>query len=156
MRQEVGIDALAGVGNADLEVTICPLQAHLHLAALGRELDRVGDEVPNHLLEAAGVAGHRPGRRIEHDVQAQSPRIRGRPQRIDRRLDEPGWLQRLHVQAQLAGGDPIHVEQIVDHLRLHPRVTKDGVEPFEQVGLLRVSGGLEDVRPPQDGVQRRA
>ena len=36
--------------------------------------------------------------------------------------------ERLNVQAQLAGRDPAHVEQVFDELGLHARVPLDGLE----------------------------
>ena len=71
--EELGLDADAGVDDADLDVRVDPLQEDLDLAALGRELDGVGEEVPDDLLEAGGVAGDGTGERIEHLVDADAP-----------------------------------------------------------------------------------
>ena len=63
--RKLGRDADAGVADAQLDVRIHALQQHLDLAALGRELDRVGQQVPHHLLQARGVGvddGARPDR----------------------------------------------------------------------------------------------
>jgi hypothetical protein len=53
--EEFGLDADAGVGDADLDVRVDPLEEHLHPAALGREFDGVGEEVPDDLLQAIGI-----------------------------------------------------------------------------------------------------
>ena len=45
------VDPLAVIGDDNFEVRIDSLEAHLHLAALGRELDRVGQEIPHRLLK---------------------------------------------------------------------------------------------------------
>ena len=58
-------DALAGVADPDLGVTVGPGQADLHAPARGGELDGVREQVPHHLLQPARVAGElaaRPGR----------------------------------------------------------------------------------------------
>jgi hypothetical protein len=41
---------LAGVADDDLDVRVDALKAELHTPALGRELDRVGKQVPDDLL----------------------------------------------------------------------------------------------------------
>ncbi len=46
------VDPLAVVGDDNFQMRIDSLEAHLHLAALGRELDRVGQEIPHRLLQA--------------------------------------------------------------------------------------------------------
>ena len=86
VRQEFGLDAHAGVDDADLDVRVDPLQQHLHLAALGRELHGVGEQVPDDLLEPCGVAGDGARERVEHLLDADAlgvgrrhARRRGRP-----------------------------------------------------------------------------
>jgi hypothetical protein len=45
--EELGLDAHAGVDDADLQMRIDPLEEHLHLAALRRELDGIGEQIPD-------------------------------------------------------------------------------------------------------------
>ena len=54
--QEFGLDAFAGVGDADFQVGIDPLAAAPGPARPGRELDGVGEQIPEDLLEAIGIA----------------------------------------------------------------------------------------------------
>jgi len=56
VRQELGRDADAGVGDAQLDVGVHPLQADLHLSATFREFHGVREQVPQHLLQAFGIA----------------------------------------------------------------------------------------------------
>src|SRR5205814_1082510 len=49
--EELGRDAPARVANGQLEVGVHALQPDVDAPALGRELDRVGDEVPHRLLQ---------------------------------------------------------------------------------------------------------
>src|SRR6185503_14066597 len=52
VRQEGSLDADAGVGDEEIDgaVALDPAQSHRHHAAARRELDRVGEQVPHHLL----------------------------------------------------------------------------------------------------------
>src|SRR5439155_4875166 len=53
--EEGGRDALARVAHRELDVRVGGRELHLDAPVLGRELDRVREEVPRHLLEALGV-----------------------------------------------------------------------------------------------------
>ena len=55
--QRRGGDPLSIVGDNQLHMGIDSFQPNLDLAALGRELDGVGDQVPDDLFQAPGVAG---------------------------------------------------------------------------------------------------
>ena len=44
-------------------------------------------------------------------------------------------LHRLDVQPHLARGDPAHVEQVLDELRLHAGVSLDDLQPLVDLGL---------------------
>jgi hypothetical protein len=69
-------------------------------------------------------------------------------------LDDGRQIDALHVEAHLAREDAAHVEQVVDHLRLAPRVAVDDVDGLgEGVGLLILA---QRGHPAEDGVERRA
>ena len=68
-----GRDADAGVAHGDLHVRIHALKPNLDLAAPPRELHRIGEEIPQDLLQSLRVTGHRRGLRVEHCLE------RGRP-----------------------------------------------------------------------------
>ena len=53
--QEILADALPGIPHSDLDVGIISLQRYLDPSSAGRELHRIGNNVPNDLLEAAKV-----------------------------------------------------------------------------------------------------
>jgi hypothetical protein len=55
--QERRADPLTGVLDAQSEVGLVAFDAHLDSAAPGRELDRVGEQIPGDLLQAGGVTG---------------------------------------------------------------------------------------------------
>ena len=105
VRQELGRDAGAVVGDDDLDVGVDPLEADLDLPRLGRELDGVREQVPHHLLQASGIARHRPGERIDHPAQLDLLGLGGRADRLDGGVDHRREVGRLHVEAHLAGDD---------------------------------------------------
>ena len=57
--QEVGMDAHARVAHDNLDMRVHAFEANLHAAMLGRELHRIRHEIPDDLLQAAWIAGHR-------------------------------------------------------------------------------------------------
>ena len=119
VRQELGRDALAGVARPT--ISTCEFtrrERDLHAAALRRELDRVRQQVPDDLLQPVGVAGDERRRAGRARLEADALGVGGGPHRLDRRLDHGRELDRLHVEPQLAGDDPRHVEQVLDELRL--------------------------------------
>jgi hypothetical protein len=73
VRDELRPDADAGVRDADLDVGTHPLEPDSNLALPWRELDRIGDEIPDDLLQPARITGDRPGSRIEHPLERDSP-----------------------------------------------------------------------------------
>src|SRR5437879_13797852 len=58
MRQELGLDALTVVADADLDLTVAAGEADLDLSIGRRELDRVRQQVAHHLLQACEITAH--------------------------------------------------------------------------------------------------
>ena len=75
VRQQLGRDPPAGVGDAQLDVRPAPREPHVHAATLGRELDRVREQVPRHLLEAVGVTQDDARLGVEGGLQAHRARL---------------------------------------------------------------------------------
>ena len=122
-------------------------------AAGRRELDRVDDQVPDHLLEPIGIAQHRP-RRVQGGVERDALRVRGGAQRVEGVLDQRRQVRRAQLEPQLAGDDPRHVEDVGDQLLLQPRVALDRFERAR--GALGVQfADAQEARPSEHGVQRR-
>ena len=83
--------------------------------------------------------------------------LRGVAHAFHRLGDHPRQRERFHVQPHLARDDPAHVEQVLDELHLRAGVAFDdlhGLRDLRRVGL-RVRF-LEDARPAEDRVERRA
>ena len=134
-----------------------PLEDDLHLAALGRELDGVGQQVPDHLLQPAGIAGDRPGVRDRASARAAMPfaSAAGR-HRFDRRLDERHRLQR----AGRRGAACRTVIRLMSSrssisCACSARVALDGLERALPVGFV-AGAEPQHLRPAEDGVERRA
>ena len=130
VRQERRLDADAGVADDErVDAAASRASATSTLAAGGRELHRVRQQVPDHLLQAIGIAddGQRRSRPAVSSVELPAPRPPGastRPPRatIGREVDG------AQLEPQLAGDDARDVEQVFDQLRLRLRVALDDLE----------------------------
>src|SRR5581483_6456300 len=126
VRQERAVDADAGVGDDDLDLRVARRYGQRDEAARWRELDRVGDQVRQHLLKPVRVALDRRGL----DVQPQLDARRADPRR-HRVGDGPhhiGEIERGNLQLELPLLDPRDVEQLVDEPPLMTRAAFERVE----------------------------
>jgi hypothetical protein len=152
--QEFGIDAVARVAHGDHE-TLAPFERDRHLAFRRREFDRIGEQVPDDLLQAIGVAhGHRrpyvqPGH--EPDSLCRRRRLHD----FHRRRDDRGEVDVGDAQSQLSGDDAGDLEQVLDETRLRARVAFDALQCTRLRGLVH-GRGAEHPRPPEHRVQWRA
>src|SRR5438876_341233 len=127
--EKLGRDAPARVANRELEVGVhAALQPDVDAPALGRELDRVGEEVPHHLLQPLRISPDQLDPRIEagHD-----PDVLGRSRRphgLARCFGHGGEAHRPEVEAQLPADDARDLEEVVDEPGLHPRTALDRLE----------------------------
>jgi len=76
------------------------------------------------------IAGDLSGFRVEHSLDANLLRIRGRSNDIDGGFDDVRELDRLDVDAQLPGIDAREVEDVLDEPALCTRVAVDRLQPF--------------------------
>jgi len=123
--QKIGPDPGAGVADAEVQVLPGVCQPHLHPAAARRELDRVREQVPHHLLEPIRVARDEPGLRVEVDVQREALCLCRRSHGFDPRLRHRLQRDRADAQPQLAGDRARDVEQVLDDPRLQSRAALD-------------------------------
>jgi hypothetical protein len=148
--QKFGADPCARVGDGDLGAVARAREPHLDRALARRELDGVREEVPEDLLETVGVAGDAARRVVEAHREADAARLGRRAHALGRRLDDGREGDGARRQAELAGDDARHVEEVVDELRLRLRVALDGFERARgdlRVELLRA----QELRPAQHG-----
>src|SRR5215813_11893800 len=68
--QEIFTDPLAGVSHNDLDVGICAARMNLDTPMLRSKFDRIGQQVPDHLLQSFRVCRHcrRCGFEVDHKV----------------------------------------------------------------------------------------
>ena len=120
------------------------------------ELDRVGEQVPQDLLEPEGIGAdqrHR-GRRRREDDGDQAP-VRHHPDRVDRALDDVGERHRLAVERQGAAIHSREIEQVVDEREQNARGLANLGKSLSQ--RILVEAFLhEEIRPAHDRRQRRA
>ena len=152
----VGVgDADAGVGHGDLDRALQAARTDLHGAALSCELDGVGDQVQQHLLELARVGQHHAcgrGLRADGEVLLRRQRLDERERLRDDRLHRHLLQPKLH----LTGLDLRQVEDVVDQAK---QVLAAGVDLGEEPLLsraveLRFLRVEHQLREADDGVQR--
>ena len=115
------------------------------------------EQVPDHLLQPLGIAGHRRHR------GSTTTSARARPWRrppgstvADGVVDHGGEIDRLHVQAQLAGDDPRDVEDVLDDLR--QRLSRCARGSRARAPAWRASAkhaAAQHAGVAEDGVERR-
>ena len=149
------VDSLAIVGDNNLEVRVDPLEPDLHLAAFGRELDGVGEQVPHRLLQPVRITHDHARARIDDDLHGDRFRFGRGTHVFNRRAHDLRGIDRLNIEAHLAALDPRDVQQILDELCLCLGAAKDRVDPLLGLALER-SAGHQRVAPEQDRVERIA
>ena len=102
-----------------------PPEPDLHAAPLGRELDRVREQIPHDLLEPLGIARDGADLGVEYRLQLDGFGCGCRPHDLDRCLDDAGEMNGAYLDTHLAGDDAGHFEQVVDDLRLAPGAPLD-------------------------------
>src|SRR6266542_819049 len=151
--QELGADADARVFDRDRRVVALALQAHGHAAVARRELHRVRQQVPEHLLQAIAVP--RNGIDIvDLTVNRDVLGFGGWRDGVERRVHHVAQAHRREVQPQLAADDPRDVEDVLDQLRLRHGVVADDAQRALRRRGIRLAR-REQVRPAEDRVQRR-
>ena len=110
----IGGDAVAGVGDLDLDPAVHRLGADRHAAVGRRVVDRVLDQVEEHALELLGVGARGAERRAEPGADRHRARLRGGPHGVDRLLEQQADADLLHRPLELAALQPGELEQVVD------------------------------------------
>ena len=100
-RQHVGADADAGVADADHRVGIVALDHDRHVAARGRVLRGVAEEVLEHLAEAHRVARHRQRRARHPDFEPVPARGHRRAAHVCCVADDRGDVEPLALERDL-------------------------------------------------------
>ena len=127
-RQELRGDALARVGDAHDHVRVFAVDGDADAAARAGELDRVGQQVPDHLLQPVRVAPYRAGGGVDPALERHRLRERAGRDGVDGGLHDGADVDGPELEAQLAGDDARDVQQVVDELGLQLRVAVDHLQ----------------------------
>src|SRR4051794_11299353 len=125
VRQELRRNALAIILHGNLYGLLEQLDAQFHASPAVRELQGVVHDIPEHLLEPARVSLQLTAVRVDHSDQLHALFLRDGLQRLHRRLNERRHVYRRALHDDVAGHQPVHVEQIVDEPGLQLRVPTD-------------------------------
>ena len=123
--------------------------------AAGGELDRVADQVGEHLAQPQRV-GLDPDRNVVVDAHVEAHALGGglRCEQLAQVVDGLGERERLHVQLEPPGLDLGEVEQVVEH---HPQRLGGPADGSGEAAALAVEvGGDEQLGEPEDAVDGRA
>ncbi len=101
--EEVGGDALPVIANLDACGGAIARETNRDGSALLGEFDGVGEEVPDDLANAVGIAGDVAGDGVEVDLEADIFGVGGRADDVDGFVDEDGKLGGRDFQLKLAG-----------------------------------------------------
>src|SRR5439155_1621453 len=129
MRQQLRLDACALIGHGNARERPGALQPDPDTRARRTELDGIGEEVPDDLLQPIGFGKERTSSRIEGGVQLDILRVRHALDRLDGRLDDGQRIDLSAFNPQLARDDARDVEEILDQLRKEFRVPLDHLKP---------------------------
>src|SRR5262245_60998856 len=123
--QEIRADAFARVAHGDANVRVNALQPRFDSTSLRSELDRVGEQVPDHLLQSRGVAGDLADFGGEVSLERDTFGVRRRVDRLNRLLNYRDQINRPDLQPELAADDAGRVEKVINQLRLRLSATLD-------------------------------
>ena len=113
----------------DFDVRVDALEPDLDPAAAVRELDRVRQQVPQHLLQALRDRRRRAPACGSSTVSMRTPFASAAGAMPSTALrDDVGKIHGLDVQPNLAGDDPRDVEHVLDDLRQRRRVPLDRLD----------------------------
>src|SRR5262245_29662444 len=155
IRQEIRADAFARVAHGDANVRVYALQERFDAASLRGELDRVGEQVPDHLLQARRVAGNLANFAGEISLARASSGVRRRVYGLNRLLNYRDQVHWPDLQPELAADDAGRVEQVINQLRLRlPTALDDVRRMFNFRGVQPAV--TQQGRVSENRVQRRA
>ncbi len=155
LRQELRRDAVAVVAHVHHVLPVLLPQHDLDPALDRGELDGVGQQVPQHLLQPRGIAQHR-ARRPRH-IDHQRLRLVLRRQLLQAHglAHLLGKVEHLDLQLHLAQQHAAQVEHVRHQPLLRQRAAGDDLHPAAH-GMVGLHALQQQFAPAQDGGQRGA
>ena len=151
-------NADAGVGDGDLDALGIAPGADHHLAALGGELDAVGQEVDQNLLHRAHVGENEGGFRRHRGLERHAGTFGRELDETHRGIGDGTKIEDFFRQLEFSGLDLRHVEDAVDQFE---QVIAGFVHQVRIFDITWATQGAEHLlhhhfREADDGVERRA
>jgi hypothetical protein len=125
LRQRLDRDPFSVVPDPELDRCVGAPHAELDPAARLRVLDRVAQQVAEHLHQARAISLDKHGLGRAVDAQLVLVFHERRLDRLDGPADDRAHLQAFHVEIDRAAGDPRDIEQVVDQLGEVQHLTLD-------------------------------
>src|SRR6476469_1275970 len=122
VRQKLRRNSDTRVANNYSDIIANNVGAHVYMAAVWSEFDRVGQKVPDHLLQPRRVTCDRPGTVIKLGPYLDVLCCRARPNYLDRIFYYRDNCGRLEIQQDLAGDQSRCFKQFFYKLGLSRRV----------------------------------
>src|SRR4030095_2025159 len=155
VEQEIRADAFARVAHGDANVRVNALQPRFDAASLRGELDGVGEQVPDYLLQANGVAGDLADFGGEISLERDTFGVRRRADRLNRLINYRDQVNRPDLQPELAADDAGRVQQVINQLQLRVPAAFDNIRClFDHLGVQPAAAQHSSVS--EHRVQRRA
>src|SRR5215831_889478 len=155
IRKEFRTDALTGVCYDDLNARFEPSRSDFDASGRGSELDRIGQQIPDHLLQPFRITRDCSFSSIHVNDKGDVFRVCGRPHHIDGTADDLRWFDVPEIQTQLARDDAGYIEEIIDELALRPALAQNGLQAAQLVAF-RYLAFQKDVDPARNRGQRSA
>ena len=144
--QGLRVDAFASIGDRDLDEGVDPLELDFDVSALCCELNSIGEQVPDDLLQAIGVTCDLPGVGIEPEIEVDTFGLYRRRHAVNHRVDDRDEVHGLDLKLHLTALDTRDIEEVMDQLGLEPHVALDGRGSLSgHLGIYLAAG--EHVRP---------
>ena len=156
IRQEGRVDAFTVIVDFELCQPAQSLQPHLDMPVGRRELDRIDQEIPDHLLEPDRVTDGVIDLGIDRQRQVDAVRLGQRSRAVDRRLEQQRQIHRLQGQSQIAVDDPGGIEQVINQLNLGVEIALDDLDRTLKQFVVAGASAPQGVQPALDGVERSA
>src|SRR5215467_6643877 len=118
VREKLGIDPLACVADRDLSNRIVPRQRYSDATTHRSEFDRIGEQIPCHLLQPVRIAANECASRHECVDDLNSFGLSSRQHNIKCCMDHRNQIDPAKIEPQLASYNARHVQYVFDQLDL--------------------------------------